>query len=144
MTKKGWGPISRLTFDGRIEETLPPTQDEWKDLHRELMMWRDVEAQPKAMPDALWEKLRSLIDRQLIFQFPWTQEEKDRVRWHYVRMGMARYGWGKGLKDASEKLKGTPAVGGVPTMRLGYQKTEKRLQPEKRRRRTYRRNPRLR
>src|SRR5262249_51392090 len=138
MTKKGWGPIFRLTSDGRIEEARPPTEDEWEDLHRELMKWRDVEAQPEAMPDELWEKLRDLIDRQLI-KFPWTQEQKDRLRWIYVCMGIARCGWDGAFEYASDALKRTPAAAGPDMMKTSYQKIQKDLPPEKRRPRTYRR-----
>jgi hypothetical protein len=136
--------VFQITFDGRIEKARAPTEDEWEDLHRELMEWRGGltewrGTQPEAMPDELWAKLINLIDRQLI-QFSWTQEQKDGVRWFFVCNGLARgLGWDEAFEHASDVLKGSRAKAGPDMMKTSYQNIQKRLPPEKRRPRTYRR-----
>jgi hypothetical protein len=111
--KKALAPASWLWIrsDGTREEAHAPTQDELKDLFRELMEWR--EAHPEAMPPQLGEKLDKFIQWPMrpFHQRP-TPEQRDRVRWEYVCKGIARFGWEGGSS-------GLPTCsGGYPIMRL--------------------------
>jgi hypothetical protein len=142
MTKKKYARTVWITFDDRIEELHAPTQDELKDLHRELLEWRN--AQPEAMPPQLWDRIGKLIEWQMLPSLQWTQERKDRLRWRYVHMAIARVGWEKAFDWASDRLKRTPVAAGHRMMRTSYERYERGLPPEKRRTRTYRRNPQLR
>jgi hypothetical protein len=130
-------PLLWIRSDGRVEEAHAPTEDDLKGLFQELMEWR--KAQPEAMPPQLWEKLDKYVQWQMLPFLKWTQEQKDRVRWEYVCKGIARYGWDGAFEYASNVLRGTQAEAGPDMMKRSYQKIQKRLPPEKRRPRTYRR-----
>lgn len=147
MTKKPpakrWLWLSARGQRVHLEEVHAPTKDDLKDLFQELMKWR--KAQPEAMPPQLWDKLNKYIRWHMLPLVQWTQEQKDRVRWEYVCKGLARgLGWDGVFECASDALKGTQADAGPDMMKTSYQKIQKRLPTEKRRPRTYRRNPRLR
>ena len=128
MTKKAW---IALDVEGQ-----PLTLNELNRLLFDLL--EAQEAQPEALSPQLWSTLRRNIEWQLV-QFRRTQEDKDQTRWFYVGRGLARgLGWDGAYEFASKALKHGPAAGRPATMKASYQKFEKGLPPEKRRKRTYR------
>jgi hypothetical protein len=142
MTKKdrGRGPIFQSTSDGRIEEWRAPTLEALEDLYLELTKWR--RARPEAMRPELWAKLDELLRGYWHWrraQFPWTQERKDGLRWAVACKGIDLRGWNAAFDYASEMLKGSPAEAGPDMMKASYQRFQKKLPPERRRPRTYRR-----
>ena len=135
--KKAPAPADHPWVAYDVVEGAPLTIGELNELHLDLL--RCQEAQPEALPPQLWSRLRQNIEWQLI-QSRWTQEDKDRIRWLYVNRGLARgVGWDAVFESASDALKGTQAAAGEHMMKKSYQDFEKRLPPEKRRPRTYRR-----
>ena len=127
-----------ITSDGTPEPAHAPTEGELKDLIQQLMEWR--EAHPEAMSTQLFDKLVKFIQWHMLPFLKWTQDQKDRVRWEYVCKGLAHgLGWDGAFEYASNVLRGTQAEAGQDMMKRSYQKIQKRLPPEKRRPRTYRR-----
>ena len=128
MTKKAW---IALDVEGQ-----PLTLNELNRLLFDLL--EAQEAQPEALSPQLWSTLRRNVEWQLI-QFRRTQKDNDQTRWFYVGRGLERgLGWDGAYEFASKALKHGPAAGSPATMKASYQKFEKGLPPEKRRKRTYR------
>jgi hypothetical protein len=114
-----------IRYDGTLEEAHAPTKDELEGLVRDLMEWR--EAQPEAMPPQLWDRLNKYIQWPLRPFQPWTQDQKDRLRWEYVRKGIDRRGRDNAFEYASTALKATPAAGEPDTMEWSYKKVQRKL-----------------
>jgi hypothetical protein len=63
----------------------------------------------------------------------------DRMRWQNVCEEMERVGYQNSFAEAAEKLTNSPLAGGEDALRKSYERHERSLPPEQRRRRSYRR-----
>ena len=125
MTKRAWGTVWRLSFDGRPEKARPLTEDELWDVEFELDAWHEAHAD--VMSPELWFKLQKHLFDWPRLQLAWNQEKIRQMRWCIVHWALKR---GMPLKRvfkyAEDSLRGTPAQAGHEMMRKDYYEIEKR------------------
>jgi hypothetical protein len=142
-----FGPTVRIGLTGKVEIARTPTQDELEDVLGELMKWQGQQALASpagGMPRGLYLRLRQLLEWQTLQQ-PWSWEQIHLMRWSYVREGLDRgEGWDGAYDYAERELRGTPASAGPEAMKKSYDAVQRRLPPERRRPRMYRKRKALR
>ena len=84
---------------------------------------------------------RPQIEAKILAEEPWTARQIQRLRWFYVCQALDQ---GERREDdsayeyAADKLRGSPAEGGVDTMKKGYDEMQRDLPVAQQRPRTWR------
>jgi hypothetical protein len=97
----------------------------------------DISAYAGQIPPALWDQMRDLLVT-LIAEDRLDMRVVDRHRGQIVCEEMERVGYQNSFARAAEKLANTPFAGDEDAMRKSYERHQRALSPEQRRRRTYR------
>jgi hypothetical protein len=131
-TKPALVVLSPAPDDGEPRQLRRPSGAELKQLLCDLMPY----AGP--VPPALWNQLRDLL-ATLMAEEKLDMRTVDRMRWEAVCEEMAHVGYQDSFDAAARKLRRSPVAGGEDVLRESYERHERSLPPEQRRRRSYRR-----
>jgi hypothetical protein len=121
-----------LSPEGERRQLRRPSSAELMQLLNEISLYAGQ------MPATLWDQVRDLLV-MMIAEAGLDMRTVDRMRWQNVCEEMERVGYQNSFAEAAEKLTNSPLAGGEDALRKSYERHERSLPPEQRRRRSYRR-----
>jgi hypothetical protein len=120
-----------LSPEGERRQLHQPSSAELEQLLYEISPYAEQ------MPTALWDRVRDLLVVSIV-EAGLDMRTVDRTRWQIVCEEMERVGYQNSFAEAAEKLTNSPLAGGEDALRKSYERHERSLPPEQRRRRSYR------
>jgi hypothetical protein len=120
-----------LSPEGERRQLHQPSSAELEQLLYEISPYAEQ------MPTALWDRVRDLLVVSIV-EAGLDMRTVDRTRWQIVCEEMERVGYQNSFAEAAEKLTNSPLAGGEDALRKSYERHERSLPLEQRRRRSYR------